>query len=113
MPELHWRAWLHRLGVLWRSSLQVRTVAITVILSAIAVFIIGGYISFSVSSYLFDARRAQLTATSENATIAGQLVFTEAAEQLTTEDIEFTMQNAFQTIASAASMICLDSLSDL
>jgi len=103
MPELQWRAWLHRLGVLWRSSLQVRTVAITVVLSAIAVFIIGGYISFSVSAYLFDARRAQLTATSENATLAGQRVFTEASEQLAAEDIEVTMQSAARAIASAAS----------
>ncbi len=103
MFELNWRAWLHRLGALWRSSLQVRTVAITVVLSAIAVFIIGGYISFSVSTYLFDARKAQLTATSENATLAGQRVFTESTEQLASEDIEFTMQNAARAIASAAS----------
>ena len=42
MPDLDWRAWLDKLGRLWRSSLQVRTVAITVLLSAVAVFVIGG-----------------------------------------------------------------------
>lgn len=103
MPDLDWRAWLQRLGRLWRSSLQVRTVAITVVLSALAVFIIGGYMSWSVGTNLFDSRRVDLTATSEKATLAGQRIFSEAAEQVSSEDIEVTMQDAAQAIASAAS----------
>ena len=79
MPDLDWRAWLDKLGRLWRSSLQVRTVAITVLLSAVAVFVIGGYMSFSVGTNLFDSRRVDLTATSEKATLAGQRIFSEAA----------------------------------
>jgi two-component system sensor histidine kinase MtrB len=103
MRYLDWRAWLGRLGSMWRSSLQLRTVAFTVVLSAIAVFIIGGYMSFSVGTNLFDSRREQLTATSENATLAGQRIFTEAAEQLSSEDIEVTTESAASVIARAAS----------
>ena len=103
MREFDWRAWVARLAQLWRSSLQVRTVAITVVLSSIAVFIIGGYMSFSVGTNLFDARRDQLISTSENATLAGQRIFDEAAEQLGAEDLELTMQAAADAIASTAS----------
>nr|HPM52069.1 MtrAB system histidine kinase MtrB [Rhodoglobus sp.] len=103
MPDLDWRAWLDKLGRLWRSSLQVRTVATTVLLSAVAVFVIGGYMSFSVGTNLFDSRRVDLTATSEKATLAGQRIFSEAAEQVSSEEIEVTMGDAATTILSAAS----------
>jgi len=102
MRDFDWRAWLGRLTRLWRSSLQIRTIAITVVLSAIAVFLIGGYMSFSVGSNLFDSRREQLTGTSENATIATQRVFDEAAEQVGTEDLELTLRDAVAVIASTA-----------
>jgi two-component system sensor histidine kinase MtrB len=103
MRDFHWRAWLARLPGLWRSSLQVRTVVITVLLSGLAVAIIGGYMSFSVGTNLFDARRAQLEATSANATLAGQRVFDDSAEQLGTEDVDVTMTDAADAVSSAAS----------
>ncbi|TAL44512.1 MAG: HAMP domain-containing histidine kinase [Salinibacterium sp.] len=103
MIEFDWRAWLERLAKLWRSSLQLRTIAATLALSSVAIGVIGAYMSFSVGSSLFDARRDQLTNTSETATIAGQRVFNNAAEQLGSEDLEVTMQDAAEAIASAAS----------
>lgn len=103
MRELDWRAWLARLATLWRSSLQVRTVAITVILSAVAVFIIGGYMSFTVGANLFDLRRTQLEGTSATATLTGQNFFDQAAEQLGSEDLDATMQDAAGAILAAAS----------
>ncbi|NYF11499.1 two-component system sensor histidine kinase MtrB [Leifsonia sp. AK011] len=103
MRYFDWRGWMDRLARLWRSSLQVRTVAITVILSAIAVFIIGTTMSFSVGTNLFDARRAELEATSANATLTGQRFFNEAAEQVGTDDLDVTMYDAAAAIASAAS----------
>jgi len=102
MREFDWRAWLDQLARLWRTSLQLRTIAITVVLSAIAVFLIGGYMSFSVGTNLFDAQRTTLTSTSENATLAAQRVFDEAAEQLGTEDLEQTMESAATVIVSTA-----------
>jgi two-component system sensor histidine kinase MtrB len=103
MRDFDWRAWLERLAKLWRSSLQMRTVAITVVLSGLAVFIIGGYMSWSVGTNLFDSRRADLTAISANATLAGQRVFNESAEQLGTEDLDLTMQDAADAITTTAS----------
>ncbi|MDH6181649.1 two-component system sensor histidine kinase MtrB [Microbacteriaceae bacterium SG_E_30_P1] len=103
MRYLDWRGWFAWLARLWRSSLQVRTVAITVILSAVAVFIIGTTMSLSVGNNLFDARRAELEATSANATLTGQRVFDEAAEQVQSEDLEVTVIEASKAIASAAS----------
>ena len=102
MRDFDWRAGLERLARLWRSSLQVRTVAITVLLSGLAVAIIGGYMSFSVGNSLFDLRRDLLVNLSANATLAGQSVFDAASEQLDTEDLEVTVNDATEAILSAA-----------
>lgn len=103
MRYVDWRAWGTRLTALWRSSLQVRTVAITVVLSAIAVFIIGGYMSLSVGTNLFDARRAELEAASANATITGQLYFDEFGELTSSDDLTVMMQDGGRAIVAAAS----------
>ncbi|MGX5680741.1 MtrAB system histidine kinase MtrB [Schumannella luteola] len=103
MRYVDWRAWTARLATLWRSSLQVRTVAITVVLSAIAVFIIGGYMSVSVGTNLFDARRTELEATSANATLTGQRFFDESVEQVGTDDLDVLIYDAARDIAAAAS----------
>jgi len=101
--ELDWRAWIERLAKLWRSSLQVRTVAITVILSSLAVGIIGLYMTVSIGANLFDAKRTTLTTISATANLAGQSVFDASAEQLGPEDLDLTMQDAADAITSAAS----------
>jgi len=103
MRYFDWRGVLDRLARLWRSSLQARTVAITVLLSGIAVLIIGSYMSYSVGANLFDARRGQLESTSATATLAGQRVFDTAAEQVGTEDVDVTMRDAAVAISNAAS----------
>ncbi len=102
MREFDWRAWLDQLARLWRRSLAARTIAFTVLMSALAVFLIGGYMSFSVGANLFDAQRATLTSTSANATLAGQAVLDEAAEQAGTDDLELTMGATVEAILSAA-----------
>lgn len=102
MREFDWRAALARAVALWRSSLQVRTVAITVLLSGLAVAIIGTSMALSVGSNLFSARRVQLTATTENATLAAQRVFDQAAEQLSPEDRDVTIYAAAEAISNAA-----------
>ena len=103
MRYFHWRRGVDRLARLWRSSLQVRTVAITVMLSAVAVFIIGGTMSISVGTNLFEARRTELEAISANATLTGQRFFDEAAEEVGAEDLGATMLVAGAAIATSAS----------
>lgn len=103
MRGFDWRAWPIRLAKLWRSSLQLRTVAITVVLSALAVTLIGSYMSVSVGTNLFDSRRDQLLAAAGNATVSAQSVFDAAVEQLEAADPEVTMQVAGGQVAQAAS----------
>jgi two-component system sensor histidine kinase MtrB len=102
MREFDWRAALARAVALWRSSLQVRTVAITVLLSGLAVAIIGTSMAISVGSNLFSARREQVTVTTENAVLAAQRVFDQAAEQLSPEDRDVTIRAAAVAISNAA-----------
>jgi two-component system, OmpR family, sensor histidine kinase MtrB len=102
MRDLDLRAWLQNLARLWRSSLQLRTVGITVLLSGVAIGIIGAYMSFSVGTNLFDLRRSQLEGTSASATLAGQRFFDQAAEQVGGEDIDVTTREALDTILSTA-----------
>jgi len=74
------RLWtqLRRVARFWRTSLQFRTVAITVILSGLAVTIIGSFISLSVGNNLFDSRRDQVQRESARATALAQGIFDSA-----------------------------------
>jgi two-component system, OmpR family, sensor histidine kinase MtrB len=102
MPDLGWRAVVQRFVRLWRTSLQLRTIAFTLALSGVAVAIIGGYMSVSVGADLFDARRDQLSATTANAAIIGQRFFDESSVQLGAEDIDATTADAVRAIVNAA-----------
>jgi two-component system sensor histidine kinase MtrB len=99
----NWREALRRLTRLWRGSLRIRTVAITVALSAIAITAIGAYISTSVSSNLFVQRLSQITTQAGNATKGAQNVFTQAAEQGETSDLESVEDNATSAIRGTVS----------
>jgi two-component system sensor histidine kinase MtrB len=75
---MNWRAWLPRLTRVWRRSLQFRTVAITVILSSLAVGVIGAYMSVSIGDNLFGSRRAQINAEAARANAIAQQLFDDA-----------------------------------
>ena len=76
MPSwLDVRVWWSRVTRRWRTSLALRTIAITVALSTLAAVIVGATIAVSVGANLFDARRDQLLTLSQNATVQVQLVF--------------------------------------
>ncbi|MGV8896742.1 MAG: MtrAB system histidine kinase MtrB [Rhodoglobus sp.] len=102
MPGFEWRVAVERAVRLWRTSLQLRTIAITLVLSGFAVAVIGGYMSVSVGANLFDARRDQLRGTTSNAAIIGQRFFDEATEQLGADDIDATTTDAADAILNAA-----------
>jgi two-component system sensor histidine kinase MtrB len=109
MLRVDWRDWLSRLARLWSGSLRIRTVAITVVLSAIAITVIGAYISTSVSSNLFDQRLSQVTTEASKATMSAQLVFTQA-QDLSGNDLETVEDSAsaaVKGIVSSAPLIAI------
>jgi two-component system sensor histidine kinase MtrB len=107
MRYFDWRKWLRRPVRQWRTSLLTRTVALTLLLSTVAVAIIGAYISISVRSNLFDSRRTQLLSQSVNATSTVQAAFNLTAEQGSTLNVEDATSVAYtdvlQTTAGTAS----------
>lgn len=103
MLQFDGRALLQRAVRLWSSSLQLRTIAFTLVLSGLAVAIIGGYMSVSVGANLFDQRRDQLSSTTANAAIIGQRAFDEGTQQSGSEDVDATTTDAVDAILNAAS----------
>ena len=102
MPSwLDVRVWWSRVTRRWRTSLALRTIAITVSLSTLAAVIVGATIAVSVGANLFDARRDQLLTLSQNATVQVQLVFDRAAEDQTVE-LDRVLQDAASVIQSTA-----------
>jgi len=108
--RVDWRNWRdapRRLARLWGGSLRIRTVAITVLLSAIAITAIGAYISTSVSSNLFSQRLTLITTEASKATLGAQQVFTQAATLSETSDLESVEDNATSAIKGTVSSLPL------
>ena len=103
MPPLHWRDWLARARRLWRTSLQLRTVAITVALSTVAVTIISGYMSLSIATNLYEARKQQVLAEARQATASAQQLFDSSVTQTGTIDLETANSTAQTTIRATTS----------
>ena len=78
-----WRYAVGRILRFWRTSLQFRTVAITILLSGVAVTLIGAYMSISIGDNLFTSRRDQVSKESVRATELAQAIFDSA---LTSDD---------------------------
>ncbi|TFB61347.1 HAMP domain-containing histidine kinase [Cryobacterium sp. TMT1-62] len=96
-----WRDWPARIGGLWRSSLQFRTVTITVALSGVAIMVVGVYISASVGNDLFQSRLNQVLVDSNRATTAAQGIFdaSDAADRVEVQ----TLVGSARTLITAAS----------
>ncbi|TFC38075.1 HAMP domain-containing histidine kinase [Cryobacterium sp. TMT2-17-1] len=96
-----WRDWPARIGGLWRSSLQFRTVTITVALSGMAIMVVGVYISASVGNDLFQSRLNQVLVDSNRATTAAQGIFdaSDAADRVEVQ----TLVGSARTLITAAS----------
>jgi two-component system sensor histidine kinase MtrB len=98
MPRINWRGWFDRPVRLWRTSLQARTVLVTVLLSGLAVSVIVGYMSLSIGTNLFESRRDQVLAEAGRAALQVQQIFdgSTASDQLTSVDLE-ALRNGAQT----------------
>ena len=85
----------------WRRSLRVRTVVVTVLLSTIALVVVGGVLSVSISNGLYTERVNQVLAASARAATAAQKVLgTATAYDPTTLGV--LQQNALEQVRTAA-----------
>lgn len=96
--RIAWRDLPRRALHLWRGSLQLRAVVATVLLSSLAVTIIGAYVSTSVRNNLFDSRRAQVVAQASRATVSAEREFADAIDLSDPQALDRAQGNAQQAI---------------
>ena len=102
MRYFDWRSWLRRALRLWRTSLLTRTVTITLLLSTLAVGVIGAYIAISVGNNLFDSRRDQLLAQAARATGTVQNAFNLTTGQGSTVNTEDATSTAYSDVLQSS-----------
>ncbi|GAB3600934.1 MtrAB system histidine kinase MtrB [Microbacterium tumbae] len=73
-----WRSWPQNMAVLWRRSLRFRTIAITLALTSVAVFITCAIMALVIQNDLFGSRRDQALADAQRAVAAAQLTLDSA-----------------------------------
>ena len=95
-----WRSMVGRLRHVWRTSLQLRTVAITVFFTTVGVTLISGYMSISIATNLYDARKQQVLAEARQATASAQQLFDSSVTQTGTIDVEAANQAAQLAISN-------------
>ncbi len=104
---MRWRWWrpvrrfFVRPFILWRASLLLRTVSLTVLLSSIGVTLIGGYMSLTIAGSLFDSRRDQIVVETMRTLTSVQTIFDNAVTAQGTIDVE-TANSAAQTTIRAS-----------
>jgi two-component system sensor histidine kinase MtrB len=93
-----WRTLSRRVLGLWRTSLEFRTIAITVVLSGIAVTVIGASISVSIGTNIYQQRRQQIEVESQRATVLAQSIFDSATATENNNQVELdSLQNQAQS----------------
>lgn len=103
MLRFDWRAAWERVRRLFRGSLRLRTVAITVVLSAVAISLIGWYVSSSVRTNLFESRKDQVVAEAGRAATAAQSIFDDAGAAGEAQDLEAALTDANIAIRQSVS----------
>jgi two-component system sensor histidine kinase MtrB len=97
-----WKSWPAKIARLWRSSLQFRTVTITVALSGIAIALVGVYVSISVGNDLFQSRLGQVELDSNRATSAAQGIL-DASDASDRVQVQSLLGSARSSISAASS----------
>jgi two-component system sensor histidine kinase MtrB len=97
-----WRSWPARLARVWRTSLQVRTVAITMLLTGLAILLTGMYLSYSVGDNLYQQRLDQALTDSSRATTAAQNQLN-AADVTTPEAVKHLLDTALTAVQTSTS----------
>ena len=105
LRQFDWRAWRPGedwLPALWRSSLQFRTITITVILSGLAIVAVGVYMSASIGNDLFQSRLNQVLLDSQRATRAAQNIL-DSSDATDRVQVRTLLDSATTTITTASS----------
>ena len=97
-----WRLVPSRLARLWRRSLQLRTVTITLLLTGVAILVTGIYMALSISNDLYQSRLDEALRDSSRATTAAQSTLN--ASDLSASDSGKNLLNtALQSVQSSTS----------
>ncbi|WP_199183455.1 MtrAB system histidine kinase MtrB [Cryobacterium sp. Y82] len=106
MPQLtYWsrpRNWPRLVRASWRSSLQFRTVTVSVALSGLAILIVGVYMSVSIGNDLFQSRLSQVLLESDRATSAAQSLF-DSSDATDRVQVQNLLSSARTSISAASS----------
>jgi two-component system sensor histidine kinase MtrB len=97
-----WRSWPARLAHVWRTSLQIRTVAITMLLTGLAILLTGMYLSYSVGDNLYQQRLDQALSDSSRATTTAQNQLN-AADVTTSEAVKHLLDTALAAVQTSTS----------
>lgn len=92
---------LRRPARVWRRSLRVRTVAITVLLSSIALLVVGTIVSYTIAQGLFQDRVAQIEAQSLRATESAQQTINngQSGDRVVLESVQIQAINSVNLVA--------------
>ncbi|WP_240607282.1 MtrAB system histidine kinase MtrB [Cryobacterium aureum] len=106
MPQLTYssrpRNWPRLVRASWRSSLQFRTVTISVALSGLAILVVGMYMSVSIGNDLFQSRLSQVLFESDRATSAAQSLF-DSSDATDRVQVQNLLSSARTSISAASS----------
>ncbi len=97
-----WRSWPGQVASTWRASLQFRTVAITVLLSGVAIALVGMYMSVSIGNDLFQSRLSQVLLDSNRATTAAQGIL-DSSDAVDRVQVQTLLGSARTQITAASS----------
>jgi two-component system sensor histidine kinase MtrB len=98
----NWRSWPSAVAGSWRRSLQLRTVAITLLLTGLAILLTGIYMSFSIGNDLYKSRLDQALRDSARATSSAQSTL-DAADVSDGAAVRHLLDNALASIGTATS----------
>ncbi|GAA3582441.1 MtrAB system histidine kinase MtrB [Klugiella xanthotipulae] len=87
----------------WLSSLKVRTMTITGVVTAIAIVLCGTYLLLSIGGDLFNTRKDQVLADSARATASAQRLLdaSDAADRVSLNSLVITMRGAIRDTSSS------------
>lgn len=96
-----WRDWPARFRALWRRSMQLRVVSLTLALSGTAVLIIGLIISYTVAANLFQSQLNQVLTLSAQATSTANSIL-QSSDASDASAVQSVMNSTLRSITATA-----------